>query len=39
MSAWKVIKNTFKDFNEDECTLRSAALAYYTMLSIAPLLV
>jgi membrane protein len=39
MSAWKVIKNTFSDFNEDECTLRAAALAYYTIFALAPLLI
>ncbi len=36
---WSVIKQTFKEFMEDKATRLGAALAYYTMFSIAPLLI
>ena len=34
-----VAKQTAKDFSEDECTTQAAALAYYTVFSLPPLLV
>jgi membrane protein len=34
-----LFKQTFKDWSEDKCSRLAAALAYYTALSIAPLLV
>jgi membrane protein len=39
MSAWKVIKNTYSDFSQDDCTLRAAAIAYYTIFALIPLLI
>lgn len=33
---WKVIKNTAIGFNEDNCFRYSAALSFYTLFSIAP---
>ena len=36
---WKLLKTTWKEWNEDEASLLAAALAYYTAVSIAPLLV
>jgi membrane protein len=36
---WQVIKQTFTEFGEDKCPRLGAALAYYTIFSIAPLLV
>ena len=38
-SIWSAAKAAGKDFGEDEALVRAAALAYYTALSIAPLLV
>jgi len=35
---WQVLKTTFSDFQEDKATRLAAALAYYTIFSIAPLL-
>jgi membrane protein len=34
-----VLKGAAKDFSEDECPLRAAALAYYTIFALPPLLV
>ena len=34
-----VLKKTFQDFSEDRCTSMAAALAYYTVFSLPPLLV
>ena len=34
-----LIKQSFKDFNEDRAPMLGAALAYYTLFSIAPILV
>jgi membrane protein len=34
-----ILKGTFRDFLEDECTRRAAALSYYTVFSLPPLLV
>lgn len=36
---WKVIKETFKGFSEHKITKLSGSLAYYTVFSMAPLLV
>ena len=36
---WAILKDTFKEFNEDNVLRLSAALAYYAMFSIGPLLV
>ena len=36
---WQLLKTTWKEWNEDEASLLAAALAYYTAVSIAPLLV
>lgn len=34
-----LIKSAFKDFGEDECGLRAAALAYFTIFALPPLLI
>jgi membrane protein len=34
-----VLKQAFKDFNDDECPVRAAALAYYTIFALPPLLI
>ncbi len=36
---WQLLKATWKAWREDEATVLAAALAYYTAISIAPLLV
>jgi membrane protein len=36
---WRVVKQSFSEFSEDKCPRLGAALAYYTIFSIAPLLV
>jgi membrane protein len=36
---WEIVKETGSDWSEDNATRLAAALAYYTVLSIAPLLV
>lgn len=36
---WKVLKNTFKGFSEHRITKMSSSLAYYTIFSLAPLLI
>ena len=38
-SAWAILKETASDWSSDNATRLAAALAYYTVLSIAPLLV
>ena len=38
-NAWIVIKDAFSGFLDDRCLKLSAALAYYTIFSLAPLLV
>ena len=35
---WKVLVGTFNGFIDDRCLKLSAALSYYTLFSIAPLL-
>ena len=37
--AWSILKGTFSEFGEDKVIRLSAALAYYAMFSIGPLLV
>lgn len=36
--AWNLVKATARDFTEDECLSSGAALAYYTIFSLPPLL-
>lgn len=36
---WEIIKTTFQEFSEDKAARLAAALAYYTVFSLAPLLV
>lgn len=38
-SVIEVTKAAFKDFGEDKCTLRAAALSYYTIFALPPLLI
>lgn len=38
-SAWEIIKETASDWSEDNASRLAAALAYYSLLSLAPLLV
>lgn len=38
-NAWIVIRDAFNGFLDDRCLKLSAALAYYTIFSLAPLLV
>lgn len=39
MSWWGIIKQTFSEYSEDKVPRLSAALAYYTIFAIAPLLI
>jgi len=34
----QILKQSFKDFSDDECTTMAAALSYYTVFSLPPLL-
>ena len=36
---WPLLKDTYNEFSEDKAPRLGAALAYYTVFSIAPLLV
>jgi membrane protein len=36
---WDILKRTFKEYSEDKVSRLAAALAYYTALSVAPLLI
>lgn len=38
-NSWQVLKQTLRDFNNLQITRKSAALAYYTIFSIAPMLI
>src|SRR5690606_32263226 len=38
-SIWEIIKQTWKEFSEDDCPQMAGALAYYTVFSLPPLLV
>jgi uncharacterized BrkB/YihY/UPF0761 family membrane protein len=33
---WSFLKRILHDFNEDECSVRAAALAYYTVFALPP---
>ncbi|HEV2147610.1 MAG TPA: YihY/virulence factor BrkB family protein [Longimicrobiaceae bacterium] len=35
---FQIVKQAFKDFSDDECTTMAAALSYYTVFSLPPLL-
>jgi membrane protein len=37
--SWALAKTTFKEFSKDEATWKAAALAYYTVFALPPLLV
>lgn len=37
--SWGLAKTTFREFNKDEATWKAAALAYYTVFALPPLLV
>lgn len=37
--AVSILKSTFKDFSEDQCMRKAAALSYYTVFSLPPLLI
>lgn len=37
--AMQILKTTFKDFLEDDCPTRAAALSYYTVFALPPLLI
>ena len=39
MGVWSLLKQTFREWNEDHVPRHAAALAFYTALSLAPLLV
>jgi membrane protein len=36
---WGVLKETFAEFSKDDCSRKAAALSYYTVFSLPPLLV
>lgn len=36
---WAFLKRILRDFSDDECSVRAAALAYYTVFALPPLLV
>lgn len=36
---WAFLKRILSDFSEDECSVRAAALAYYTVFALPPLLI
>src|SRR3712207_651849 len=38
-SVFGVVKSAAKDFSDDECPLRAAALSYYTIFALPPLLI
>ena len=37
--AWAFLRRILRDFSEDECSVRAAALAYYTIFALPPLLI
>ena len=39
IAVWNALKETFNDYMEDNCLSRGAAIAYYTVVSIGPILV
>jgi len=38
-SIWSIVKAAFKDFGDDKCGVRAAALSYYTVFALPPLLI
>nr|MBA3921442.1 YihY/virulence factor BrkB family protein [Nostocaceae cyanobacterium] len=36
---WELLKETFAEWNKDKVSRLAAALAYYTIFSVAPLLI
>ena len=36
---WRLLKETFKEWNDDNASRLAAALSYYTIFSLAPLLI
>lgn len=36
---WAFLRQILRDFSEDECSVRAAALAYYTVFALPPLLI
>lgn len=36
---WSFLRRILRDFSEDECSVRAAALAYYTVFALPPLLI
>ena len=36
---WSFLRGILRDFSEDECSVRAAALAYYTVFALPPLLI
>lgn len=38
-SIFQIVKGAVKDFGDDECAVRAAALAYYTIFALPPLLI
>src|SRR5689334_9988653 len=36
---WSFFRQILRDFSEDECSVRAAALAYYTVFALPPLLI
>lgn len=38
-AVWRLLRQTVKDFGEDQCTRHAAALSYYTVFSLPPLLI
>ena len=38
-SSWDLVKETFNEWSEDKASDQAAALAYYTLISLAPLLI
>jgi membrane protein len=39
LEGWGILKYTFQEFSKDECPRKAAALSYYTIFSLPPLLV
>lgn len=39
LSAWEIIKTAARDFGRDDATTHAAGLAFYTALSLSPILV
>jgi membrane protein len=39
LEGWGILEHTFQEFSKDECPRKAAALSYYTIFSLPPLLV